>query len=90
MFIGGRASPQKTSSIKTPVAIGHSDSRTEGLISVRAADPANSRQRGMGEDAADLKSYKKSNNSANAVVGCRHIKFRMAVRTPTPHRRTAR
>jgi len=48
MFIGGRASPQKTSSFKTPVAIGHSDSRTEGLISVRAADPANSRQRGMG------------------------------------------
>jgi hypothetical protein len=54
---------------------------------VRAADPANSSQRGMGEDAGDLKSYKKTNNSANAVVGCSHIKFRMAARTPPPHRR---
>jgi hypothetical protein len=54
---------------------------------VRAADPANSRQRGMGEGAGDLKSYEKTNNSANAVVGCSHIKFGMAARTPPSHRR---
>jgi hypothetical protein len=54
---------------------------------VRAADPANSCQRGWGRTPGTVKSYKKTNNSDNAVVGCSHIKFRMVARTPPPHRR---
>jgi hypothetical protein len=38
----------------------------------------------MGRTPGTVKSYKKTNNSANAVVGCSHINFRMVALTPPP------